>query len=231
MPSPASRRCRPLPCSPPRAGSPRRTSGARRGSPPDESKAPSLSLPLPLVLGSVGVCVCRAVLRDQPASRRRASSSRPATVPSMTSSPISTRTPPITSGSTTSLRWISRPYCVRERLLQPVALGVRERLGHPDGRHALTRGVGHHAAVDLERRGERAVGAGERLLRQGDRRRQHLVAEHRADQARPGRRRCGPGWRARRAAPGWRPAAARRRTARRRAGRPWRRWNGRSRPR
>ena len=40
------RRCRPPPCWPPTACSRRRTSGARRGSPPDESRAPSC-LPLP----------------------------------------------------------------------------------------------------------------------------------------------------------------------------------------
>ena len=45
----------------------------------------------------------------QPASLRPASSRRVETVPSMTSSPISTRMPPMTSGSTMTLRCTSRP--------------------------------------------------------------------------------------------------------------------------
>ena len=65
---------------------------------------------------------------------RRACSSRSATVPSMTSSPSSTRTPPSTVGSTISWITIERPTCLLSAGLQAIPLLGAQRPGDPDRR-------------------------------------------------------------------------------------------------
>ena len=56
----------------------------------------------------------------------------------MTSSPISTRMPPMTSGSTTTLRCTGRPYWPLRARCEAVALGVGEVARHPDRGDALS---------------------------------------------------------------------------------------------
>ena len=114
-----------------RACSPRRTSGARPESPPDESKAPSSLCLFPGFSGvSVVLGAAHARRAGQPASLRWASSSLLATVPSMTSSPISTRIPPTIFGVQHDLQVDRRCRTAsRERLGQPARVRRRRAPG------------------------------------------------------------------------------------------------------
>ena len=166
-----------------------------------------------------GALVSSGVGWRQPASLRRASSRRLATVPSITSSPISTRMPPITSGSTTTLRWMSRSYLRAQRVGQPLPLVARPAAG-PPARSRPSAGARPRPPAGTGRAATRhgAVATGQRLLGQRHRGRQRLAVEQRAQQRALVLEPTGPGPTARRAGRVCRARPRRRRRARRRGG-------------
>ena len=123
------------------------------------------------------------------------------------------------SGSTTTLRCTSRPYCLAQRLGQPLGGPARELAGDPDGGHGLACASAATFWYSSSARATCRAVPRDRLLDQPDGGRGDLARAGRASRAACPRV-LGPGRRARRAARGWRRRAGGRRTARPRARRP-----------
>ncbi len=141
-------------------------------------------------------------------SLRRASSSRVATVPSMTSSPISTRRPPTSVGSTTTCSWTScRTACRARRRAAARRRRARWRCARwpPPRRGRLPRGRGTPAATRRRWSPRRATACPTSLVVAGS----VLPSSRPASRRAAVRRRSAAGRTARRAAPGSRRPAGR----------------------